>query len=105
MTDPDAPEPVPVQPKALRAMRSLVGGVLVGFLAVGGLVAMRLIEDQRRCEAGNQFRSEDLPAAFRLHDQHLGRAFRADDAQIESFSNDFETDLAELLPLRDCSLF
>jgi hypothetical protein len=88
----------------LRGFRTSVAGVLVALAVLGaGLVAM-LVDDQQRCEAGNDFRRRDLPAAFALHDQRLGEALGASDAQIADFDTQFRAELAELFPERDCTL-
>jgi hypothetical protein len=87
--------------KALRGMRSLVAGVVVCLIAGTGLVAL---DGHRRCEAGNRFRREDLPAAFALHDRHLGEALGATEEQIVEFEAEFQAELDELFPERDCSL-
>jgi hypothetical protein len=88
----------------LRGLRSLVAGAIAGVAVLVALVVVVVIEDQQRCEAGNDFRRRDLPAAFALHDQHLGEALGATDAQIAAFDAQFRAELADLFPRRDCSL-
>lgn len=73
----------------------------IGLLVVGSVI--KLFSDQDRCEAGNEFRRHDLPAAFELHDRHLGEALGANEVQIAAYEEAFQHDLAELLPERDCS--
>lgn len=95
---------VVVSRASLRGMRSLVAGVVAGIvLLIGGLVMMG-VESYQRCEAGNEFRRRDLPAAFDLHDQHLGRALGANDVQVAEFEAEFQAELDRLFPERDCSL-
>lgn len=88
----------------LRGFRTSVAGVLVALaVLIAGLVAM-LVDGQQRCEAGNDFRRRDLPAAFALHDRRLGEALGASDPEIAEFSAGFRAELADLFPERDCTL-
>lgn len=104
MTEPVDVDVAVVPKQSLRKLRSLVGGVLVGLLILVGAVVLAVVDSNRRCNAGNEFRRRDLPAAFRIHDQHLGRALGASDERIEVFDAEFRADLLELFPERDCSL-
>lgn len=74
----------------------------IGLLAVGSVI--KLFSDQDRCQAGNEFRRNDLPAAFELHDRHLGNALGANDVQIAEYEARFQAELAEVLPERNCDL-
>lgn len=93
---------VEVPRATLRGIKSSVAIIVLGIgLLVAGLV-IKLSSDRDRCEAGNTFRTQDLPAAFEIHDRHLGEAMGATPAQIDEFERAFRKDLAELLPERDC---
>lgn len=88
----------------LRSIRASVVVIIVGIAMMVTAFGIKLFSDVDRCRAGNEFRSQDLPAAFRVHDEHLGAAFEQDEATVDAFSDDFEADLAEILPERDCTL-
>jgi len=90
---------------SLRGMRSLVAGVTLGMAALAGGVALMAIDQQERCEAGNQLRREDLPAAFHEFGEFLGGELGGDPADVEDANRRFARRLDEAFPERDCSLF
>lgn len=75
----------------------------MGAIVTAGLYAEQL-DDQERCEAGNTFRRQDLPAAFDAYSDFLGHELGATPAQIEDAKARFAVVLDELLPERDCPI-
>lgn len=79
------------------------------WVAMGVLVTLGFYaearDDQQRCEAGNDFRRRDLPAAFAAENQFLGQEFGADQARIDDANARFAEVLDDLFPERDCSLW
>lgn len=95
---------VAVTRSTLTGIRWSIAIIVLGIaLMITGSV-IKLFTDQDRCQAGNEFRRQDLPAAFELHDQHLGEALGANQVQIAEYEARFQEELAEVLPERDCSL-
>lgn len=88
----------------LKGIRMSLLIIVVGVAMMVTAFGIKLASDIDRCHSGNEFRSEDIPAAFRLFAAHLGTASDADEAEVEAFNEDFEDELAEILPERDCSL-
>lgn len=89
---------------ALRGMRSLVGGVVVGVVGLIIALALMAVDSQERCDAGNQLRREDLPAAFAEFGSFLGEEFGADQDRVDDANARFAGRLDELFPERDCAL-
>lgn len=90
---------------SLRGIRSLAAGVTLGVVGLLAALVVMGIEDQQRCEAGNEFRRDDLPAAFRSFGDFLGGELGADPVQVEDANDRFARQLDEQFPARDCSLF
>lgn len=93
---------VMVERRDLRRMRSLLTGLLAGVLALVAILVVVLGQNQRRCEDGNQFRRQDLPAAFDHFAQFLGEEFRADPERVADGRARFAVVMDELFPEREC---
>ena len=61
-------------------------------------------QHQERCEASNQFRRHDLPAAFNAYSDFLGDELDAPPERIEDAKARFAVVLDRLFPERDCDL-
>lgn len=88
----------------IKGIRMSLLVIVVGVAMMVTAFGIKLASDVDRCHAGNEFRRRDLPAAFALFGEHLGAAGDADEADVTAFNEDFEADLAEVLPERDCGL-
>lgn len=90
-------------------MRRLVAWPMtLMWLAMGVLVTLGFysvrVEEQRRCEAGNDFRRNDLPAAFDEFSLFLGQEFQAEPERVDDARARFAVVMDDLFPERDCSL-
>lgn len=77
--------------------------VLMGTLVTVGFYSERR-DDQARCEAGNDFRRQALPAAFEAYSRFLGQELHADPQRVEDATQRFQRQLDELFPERKCPL-
>lgn len=93
---------VVVERRDLRRVRSLVTGLLAGVLLLVGLVGVVLAQNQRRCEDGNEFRRQDLPAAFDKFGEFLGQEFHAPPERVAEARDRFAVVMDELFPKREC---
>lgn len=82
-----------------------IGVIVLGVALIASGLVLKLFSDHDRCEAGNEFRRHDLPAAFELSHRDIGHALGATDKQVAAFDVGFQEDLRELFPARDCSWF
>lgn len=80
----------------------------VAWLAMGALVTAGFFaearDNQARCNAGNEFRRRDLPAAFDRYTRFLGEEFSADEARVAEARSRFALYIDELFPERHCPL-
>ena len=95
---------IAVTRSTLTGIRWSIAIIVLGVALVITGSVIKLFTDQDRCQAGNEFRREDLPAAFELHDRHLGEALGANEVQIAEYEAGFQAELAEVLPERNCDL-
>jgi len=58
--------------------------------------------EHESCERSNEFRRQDLPAAFEAYSYFLGDELGADPQQAREAYDRFEPTLDELFPERDC---
>lgn len=93
---------VDVSKATLRGIKSSVGIIVLGMLFIVVALVIKLVNDHDRCLAGNDFRRNDLPAAFELSHKQIGEALGANEDQIVAFDDGFQAELAKLLPARDC---
>jgi hypothetical protein len=96
---------VEVSRETLRGIRSSVAIIVLGVVFLAGAVVIVMVNDHTRCEAGNDFRRDDLPAAFELSHRQIGESLGATKEQISDFDDGFQGELAEILPTRDCDWF
>ena len=72
-------------------------------VALGAYGFWRVEQVQREsCERGNDFRQDDMPAAFAEYTHLLGEEFEASPERIEQAVAKFDGRLHELFPTRDC---
>lgn len=95
-------------PPAVKARRA-VQWLLVYLLGLGAAMTYGFYDDARddqvRCEAGNEFRREDLPTAFDEYSDFLGHQLGADDDQIADAKARFAVVMDDLFPERECPLW
>lgn len=99
-----AEDHVDVPLSTLRGISWSIAVIVVAVVMVLGAMVIKILDDHQRCLDGNEFRREDLPAAFALHDRRLGQELGADENEIDEFTRGFESDLRDLFPARDCAL-
>jgi hypothetical protein len=96
---------VEVSRATLRGIRSSVALIVLGVVFMAAAVVIVVFNDHSRCEAGNDFRRHDLPAAFELSHRQIGESLGATPGQIATFDDGFQSELAEVLPTRSCRWF
>jgi len=74
--------------------------MVVAAGALGFLTVERM--EHESCERSNQFRREDLPAAFEAYSYFLGAETGVTPAEAREAYARFEPTLDELFPERDC---
>jgi hypothetical protein len=79
----------------------LAAYVLIVVLAAIGFWRVERLQHEA-CERGNDFRAEDMPAAFDRFARNLGVELAADPDRIEEFIVEFDDDLEELFPTKKC---
>lgn len=82
----------------------VVGAVLVvvSCLLSASAAALAYAAQRATCERGNDFRRQDLPAAFAQFGEDLGTELGATRDQIDDFVAKNRRGLDHLFPERDC---
>jgi hypothetical protein len=99
-----ADEPQHRRRRRVTRWQMTVAWLSMGVLVTVGFFALRY-DSYRRCQASNDFRTVELPTAFKVHDDHLGEALGASQERIDEFEAGFRADLEKILPERKCSLW
>jgi hypothetical protein len=74
------------------------------LVVVSGAIGFLRVEQVQReaCERGNEFRQDDMPAAFAEYTALLGHEFEASPERVQGVTVEFDARIHRLFPPTEC---